>query len=205
MANLERLFDGVWRWTWFSEEKGMDFNGHVLETPDARVWLDPAYGDEALWLELEKIGRPDEILLSNRDHERASAELKRRYGAPVAIHEADAPFLSTPPERTFGDRDKLFGALQVFRFTKLKSPGECAFYWPERRMLFVGDAVTGHPAGRAGLVQKHLGRPEVLEDLQRLLSLDFDALLVGDGQPFKTGGKAALEKLLASAPAAAKR
>jgi glyoxylase-like metal-dependent hydrolase (beta-lactamase superfamily II) len=202
MARVERLFDGVRRWTWFSEEKGMDFNGWIIETPDARVWLDPAWGDDELWAELEKVGRPHEILLSNKDHERASAELKKKYGIPVAIHEADAPLLSTPPERTFRDREKLYGVFQVVRFTKLKSPGECAFFWPERRMLFVGDAVTGHPAGKAGLVQKHAGKPEVFEDLKKLLALDFDSLLVGDGEPFVKGGKAALESLLTSKVAA---
>ena len=42
----------------------------------------------------------------------------------------------------------------------------------------------------------------VLEDVRRLLALDFDTLLVGDGEPFLAGGKAAVERFLAAAPKA---
>lgn len=175
----------------------MDFNGYAVRLPAGLALIDPACSDDDDWSQLDALGRPAAILLTNKDHERACDELRRRFGAPVWIHEADAPLLQAPPDRSWADGETLLGALRVLRFTRLKSPGECAFWWPERRMLFVGDILTGHPAGELGLVMKHRDKPEVLEEVRRLLEPDFDALLVGDGQPFLEGGKSAVERFLA--------
>lgn len=195
---LTPLLPDVWRWTWFSQEKGMDFNGYAARLPQGLVLIDPAYSADDDWKELDALGKPAAILLTNKDHERASDELRGRFGAQVWIHEADAPLLNVKPDRTFGDDETLLGALRVVRCKHLKSPGECALLWTERRVLFVGDLVTGNPPGAIGLVMKHKDKPEVLEDVRRLLELDFDALLVGDGQPFLKDGKAAVERFLAA-------
>ena len=193
---LKPLVDGVLSWNWYSEEKGLNFNGYAVRLTSGLVVLDPAYADEPLWRELESPQTPSAILLTNKDHERASGELRRRWKCPVLIHEADAPLLQEPPDETFGDAGIVFGALTPVRFTRLKSPGECAFLWTERRILFVGDAVVGKPGGKLGVVKKHEGNPAVLEDLKRLLLLDFDAILMGDGEPILTGGQAALRDFL---------
>ncbi|MBI4249437.1 MAG: hypothetical protein HY611_08030 [Elusimicrobia bacterium] len=201
MSALTQVTEGVWRWKWFSDEKRMHFNGFCLGLRDGLVLVDPAYAGEETWREIENLGRPGHILLTNKDHERASDELRQRYKIPVWIHEADAPLLSAPPERTFQDGALLWGELETIRFRALKSPGECAFLWKERKILIVGDAVTGHPAGSIGLVKKHLGRAAVLEEIKKLPALDFDTLLVGDGEPFLSGGKQALKTFLESRPA----
>lgn len=193
---LAKILPDVWRWTWFSQDKGMEFNGHALRLPAGLVLVDPVYSGDDDWEPLDLLGRPSAILLTNKDHERAAGELHDRYGAPVWVHEADAEQLAAKPDWTFGDSAVLFERLAVVRFTRLKSPGECAFHWKERRILIVGDLVTGHPAGKVGLVTKHRDNPEVLAEIRRILDLDFDALLVGDGEPFLTGGKTAVAQFL---------
>ena len=196
MAKLEQVLDGVWRWSWYSEEKGMDFNGYAVRGPRGMVLIDPVCAPDDAWAQLAGLGRPAEILLTNKDHERASDELRRRFSVSVAIHEADAPLLAVRPERTFKDGELCSGFLEAFRFRSLKSPGECAFLWRERRLLFVGDALAGRPPGGLGLVKKHDGRPGVLEELRALLSLDFSAILVGDGEPILKDGKESLRLFL---------
>jgi glyoxylase-like metal-dependent hydrolase (beta-lactamase superfamily II) len=64
-----------------------------------------------------------------------------------------------------------------------KSPGEVALHWSERKLLIVGDAVIGNPAGHCGLLrEKVMDDPARLRrSVRKLLDLDFDALLVGDG------------------------
>lgn len=193
---IEPILPDIWRWTWFSQDKRMDFNGYAVRLPAGLVLVDPAYSEDDDWSELDKLGKPSAIVLTNKDHERASDELRRRFGAPVWIHEADAPLLQAKPDRAFADQDRLFDALDVVRFTKLKSPGECGLLWRDRRALFVGDLVTGNPPGSIGLVMKHQGKPEVLEDVRRLLELEFDSLLVGDGAPFLSSGPVAIRRFL---------
>jgi glyoxylase-like metal-dependent hydrolase (beta-lactamase superfamily II) len=78
-----------------------------------------------------------------------------------------------------------------------KTAGEIALFWPERRALAVGDLLIA-PYGRLGLVaeDKMEDPTQLKRSLARLKSLDFDALLVGDGDPLLSGAKAALEDFL---------
>ncbi len=84
-----------------------------------------------------------------------------------------------------------------------KSPGEVAFHWPERRLLIVGDAVIGNPPGRCGLLREAVmdDPPQLRESVRNLLELDFDTLLVGDGEPILEGAKVRLKELVESFPA----
>ena len=83
-----------------------------------------------------------------------------------------------------------------------KSPGEVALHWPERKILLVGDAVVGHPPGRCKLLpDKVVDDPARLRDSVRaLLALDFDILLVGDGDPILDSAKDRLRELVDSFP-----
>jgi len=83
-----------------------------------------------------------------------------------------------------------------------KSPGEVALHWPERRLLFIGDAVIGNPPGQCGLLrEKVMDDPARLRSsVRNLLELDFDALLFGDGVPILTDAHARLEALVATFP-----
>jgi glyoxylase-like metal-dependent hydrolase (beta-lactamase superfamily II) len=83
-----------------------------------------------------------------------------------------------------------------------KSPGEPAFYWSERKILLVGDAIIGNPPGRLGLLRENVmdDPPRLRESVRKLLDLDFDALLVGDGQPLLQDAKARLVDLVHTLP-----
>ena len=81
-----------------------------------------------------------------------------------------------------------------------KSPGEVALYWPERKVLVVGDAVIGNPPGRCGLLrEKVMDDPAQLRrSVRELLDLEFDVLLFGDGTAILEGAKARLAELVES-------
>jgi glyoxylase-like metal-dependent hydrolase (beta-lactamase superfamily II) len=83
-----------------------------------------------------------------------------------------------------------------------KSPGEVAFHWPERRVLIVGDAVVGNPPGRLSLLrEKVLDDPAKLrESVRQLVSLDFDRLLVGDGECVLNDARERLRELVETFP-----
>ena len=83
-----------------------------------------------------------------------------------------------------------------------KSPGEVVLHWPERRLLFVGDAVIGKPPGACGLLREQVidDLPRLRQSLRNLLELDFDALLFGDGVPILHDAKARLAELVGTFP-----
>jgi glyoxylase-like metal-dependent hydrolase (beta-lactamase superfamily II) len=140
------------------------------------------------------------VLLTNRNHFRASMKVRDRTGARIAIHARDAAFAR---EKGTAVDDDLQPGQRVGPFTVLdahgKSPGEIALHWPDRHILLVGDACVGKPPGECALLPDAVldDKPALIESLRRLAKLDFDSLLVGDGASILTGGRAALERLLA--------
>jgi len=196
---MRELFPGVLTWPWFSARHGYDFNGWLVRHPEGNLCIDPAEMTDQVLDELagEGVAR---VLITNRNHFRSSMRVKERTGARIAIHSADAAFAR---ERGTAIEDELrpgqrVGPLAVVAASG-KSPGEVALHWPERRILFVGDACVGNPPGECALLPDKVidDKSALIDSLRRLSRLDFDSLLVGDGASILEGGRAALERLVA--------
>ncbi len=195
---MQEIASDILIWSWFSEPHGYDFNGHLIRHPGGNLCIDPVKPSEE---DLESIvglgvGR---ILLTNRNHSRAANLVRLRSGAKTAIHPDDAHHARSQGAEIdealrVGEQ---IGPLEVIGVPG-KSPGEVAFYWRARRLLIVGDAVIGSPPGRCGLL-----REQVMDDavglrrsVRKLLDLDFDTLLVGDGASIIQGAKDRLRELV---------
>jgi glyoxylase-like metal-dependent hydrolase (beta-lactamase superfamily II) len=139
------------------------------------------------------------IVLTNRNHFRASARLKERTGATIAVHPADAEFVRSkgvPVDAPLATGERV-GPLTVVDASG-KSPGEIALHWPERRILLVGDACVGKPPGSCALLPDAVldDKRRLVASLARLAELEFDALLLSDGEPILQGGRDALRRLV---------
>ena len=86
-----------------------------------------------------------------------------------------------PVDRTLADGDQV-GPLQVLH-TPGHSPGHLAFWWPERRTLFAGDAIATWPEFAPGWPAFNLNERQHRASLQRLAELDAEVLAVGHGRP----------------------
>jgi glyoxylase-like metal-dependent hydrolase (beta-lactamase superfamily II) len=196
---MREILPGILTWTWFSARHGYDFNGWLVRQPGGNLCIDPVEMPDEVLEEIarEGVGR---VLLTNRNHFRASMKVRDRTGARIAIHARDAAFAR---EKGTAVDDDLQPGQRVGPFTVLdahgKSPGEIALHWPDRHILLVGDACVGKPPGECALLPDAVldDKPALIESLRRLAKLDFDSLLVGDGASILTGGRAALERLLA--------
>ncbi len=197
---MRQILPDIYTWRWFSEPHGYDFNGHLIVHPDGNICIDPVEpGDDGL-AEIGRLGVA-RIVITNRNHSRAANQVRAGTGARTAIHPDDAAHASdqgTELDDRLAVGDAI-GPLTVIAAAG-KSPGEVALHWPERRILFAGDAVIGNPPGACGLLrEKVMDDPARLrESVARLLELDFDTLLVGDGVPILEGAKARLAELVAS-------
>lgn len=89
------------------------------------------------------------------------------------------------------------GPLQVLH-TPGHTPGHLAFYWPERRMLFTGDAFVTWPRYCPGWPNAMLNVPQSWETLDRLATLDVDIICPGHGDSITSNGSAILQELAAS-------
>lgn len=199
---MKEILPGIYEWSWFSKEKGLDFNGHLVVEGDDRVIIDPPPMAEQDLAAVERLGPVTGIIVTNRDHVREAEDLRRRFKAPVLAPAADASQIEIPTDPTFHEGDSLPGGIQVIRIPDAKSPGESALYIARNKgVMILGDALIGKPAGALNLLppEKFKDPKKAREGIRVLLSFRFDAVLVGDGRSIVTGGRAAVEAFLNAA------
>ena len=196
--NMRDIVSDILTWPWFSEPHGYNFNGHLVRHPGGNICIDPVEPAED---DLDAIAQEGVawIILTNRNHSRAANRLRARTGARTVIHADDADHARSQGTElddglNLGDT---IGPLEVVDAAG-KSPGEVALLWPDRGILIVGDAIIGNPPGQCGLLpERVMDDPARLrKSLRKLLDLDFDILLVGDGEPILRDAKARLKELI---------
>src|SRR5688572_26324696 len=107
---MRQLLDGVWTWSTFDTARQVDFNGYHVTIGGWRALIDPVPFDAAA---IEALGAPAAIIITNKDHRRASPQARERWGARVLVHALDAPLMDGPVDGTFQDGELLGGALEV--------------------------------------------------------------------------------------------
>jgi len=199
---MQEILPDIYSWPWFSEPHGYNFNGHFIRHANGNLCIDPVEPSDEDLAELARQGVAH-ILITNRNHSRAANKIRARTGGRTAIHAADAPHARKEGAEL---DDELTPGNKVGPFVVVgapgKSPGEVVLHWPERKILLVGDAAVGDPPGRCKLLpDKVVDDPARLrESVRRLLALDFDILLVGDGVPILQSAKARLKELVDTFP-----
>ncbi len=77
-----------------------------------------------------------------------------------------------------------------------QSPGHLYHYWPERRVLFAGDAIVTWPRFMLGWPAFTLNRRHQRASLDRIAELDANVLAVGHGDPITSHGGERLSGLM---------
>ncbi len=91
-----------------------------------------------------------------------------------------------------GDR---VGPLHVMH-TPGHSPGHLAFYWPERRVLFSGDAIVAWPRFELGWPGFLLNKRAHQKSLRKMAELDTELLCTGHGEPITRDAAARIREAL---------
>ena len=199
---MREIVRGILTWPWFSEPHGYNFNGHLIRDPGGNICIDPVKPTEDDLTAIIREG-VTQIILTNRNHSRASNQVRARTGAQTAIHADDADHARSQEtdlddELTIGFR---IGPLEVIGAAG-KSPGEVALFWRDRGILIVGDAIIGNPPGQCGLLpERVMDDPARLRSsVRKFLDLDFNTLLLGDGESLLQDAKARLKELVKTFP-----
>lgn len=192
------MFDDMYCWSVFNEVRQIDFNGHLWVREGGNVLVDPVAMSAEDLKQFDELGGAKWIVITNRDHEREAAFFKARTGAEVVAHAADAEALGVEVDRTVEDGGKVVAGLRVVHLQYGKSPGEVALHWTKRGLLLAGDLVVGAPVGRFSLLmdEKLADPAKAALELRKLLALNFDSILVGDGHSIMTGAREALLQCL---------
>ena len=198
---MDEILKDVYTWSVFSEEKKLNFNGYFIPTQHAlfgNVVIDPPPVSDLDLAQMETLGSVQQILITNRNHIRWSRELQKKFDAEIRMNSADAQSEDMISEHNFGDSDMLAGFLKAVVIPDNKSPGETALYWEEKKILFLGDALIGKPPGEVSLLppEKYADIEKARAGIKVLDPLNFNSVLMGDGEPILTGGKKAIVRFL---------
>ena len=196
---MDEILKDVYTWSVFSEEKKLNFNGYFIPTQHplfGNVVIDPPPVSDLDLAQMETLGSVHQILITNQNHIRWSRELQEKFDAEIRMNSADAQTENMISNLNFGDGDMLAGFLKAVVIPDNKSVGETALYWEEKKILFLGDALIGKPSGEVCLLpsEKYAYIEKAKAGIKVLDDLNFDSLLMGDGDPIVTGGKKAIER-----------
>ena len=196
---MKQIAPGIQQWSFFSDEKQLDFNGLLLTMNDHRILVDPPPLDTEARMAVLKGPLLDYIVLTNRDHVRETEACQREFQAKVYAPAADAGQMNISPDKTYEDGELLPGGLWVIHLEGMKSPGESALFLERGKgILIVGDALIGKPPNHLSLLaaEKLPDIGKAKEGLRRLLKYNFDMVLVGDGASILTEGKEAVRRAI---------
>ena len=194
---MREIVPDVQTWSVFAPDKGYAFNGYAVATEDGTVLIDPPEPAEEGWSAIDMLAPFAGLWITNRNHSRAAATFRERYGLKVSAHEADAERLEAGADATVHGGERLPGEIELIHVPG-KSPGEIAFHVPRSNALIVGDVVIGVPPGELSTYPEKVidDMDELHRSAAHLLEYDFEALLLCDGEPIATGGREKLEQFL---------
>jgi hypothetical protein len=195
---MEEILPGIYHWTAHHEGIGAPVSSYYVES--AAAVIDPMVPEEGLeWFD----GKPlERVLLANRHHYRHADRFADRFDVPVLANEKGLHELEGKP------------AVESFSFGDEVAPGVVAQgfedSWPDEGVLVIADknaivladGVMRYGGNVSFVPDQYLGDdPEEEKTVLRaavrrvLDGLDFDAVLVGHGDPITSGGKAELQQL----------
>ncbi len=200
--SMRDIVSDILTWSWFSEPHGYNFNGHLVRDPGGSICIDPVEPtkDDMDALVRECVAW---IILTNRNHSRAANRVRASTGARAVIHADDADHARSQ-ETELDDALEVGGTVGPLELVDAsgKSPGEVALLWRARGILIVGDAIIGNPPGQCGLLpERVMDDPARLRrNVRKFLDLDFNILLVGDGESIRQNAKVRLKELVDTFP-----
>jgi uncharacterized cupin superfamily protein/glyoxylase-like metal-dependent hydrolase (beta-lactamase superfamily II) len=194
----ETAVDGVAMWWRWQADRGVNFNSWLVTGAAGAFVVDPLEPDDADVMARCRAAGARWVVITNRDHERAAAHFAHELDASIVAATADAASLGVRVDRTVVDGDDILG-WRVIMLDGYKTPGEMVLFSAERRAAISGDAFWGDPAGALRLMpDAKLADPvRAILSARRVLALELEHLLVGDGMPVFGGAHAALTRLIA--------
>jgi hypothetical protein len=192
---VDEIAPGIRHWKAPHPRIGAEVSSYFL--PGAAVLLDPLVPDAEME-QLEELGPPRHILLTNRHHWRDCTRLAERFGITVRAPRAGMhEFGEGDPVEPYDFGETLAGGAVTVHEVGGICPDESALHIPEVSALAVADGVVGY-GGLRFVSDRLMDDPENTKAALRAAyarlsgELDFENLLVAHGDPVVGGARGAL-------------
>ena len=196
---MYEILKNIYTWSVYSKEKRLNFNGYFIYSNNLalpNIVIDPPFINNSDLKQIDSLGGIQHIIITNRNHIRWSIELKEKYNAKISINFSDENKQNRVADNYFYNDELLFNFLKTIVIPDNKSPGETALYWQERQILFLGDALIGKPSGQVSLLppDKYINIEKAKKGIHVLDKLNFESILLADGDPILSNAKEAFNK-----------
>ena len=194
---LKRISANVLSWSEIhgaARNEPYPWNSYLILVPrqDVLALVDPLPLSPKKMREVEAIGTPTHILLTNNYHLRESPALRQRWGCEIRLHESGIEDAEVRIDNQLQDRDVLWEMIDVIHIPDMSFADEVSFLVKgEGGTLIVGDALCGGRNDR-GVPDGSLwiNHPEYFPDLQaarmglrKLGQYSFERLCFAHGSP----------------------
>ena len=149
---------------------------------------------------LDALGGVQWIIVTNSDHIRDAQALVEHTGAGVMGPRKESATFPLHCQRWLANEVEVESGLLSLELDGSKTPGELALVLDETTLI-TGDLIRCHQAGSLTMLpdDKLANKRQAVESVRWLSFLPLvETVLVGDGWPLFSGGKQALEELVAS-------
>jgi hypothetical protein len=194
---LSEVVPGIQHWSATHPNHGALVHSYYLAPQ--RAVLDPI-GAEGLQKALGQAGGVEQVLLTNRHHLRASAEIAAAFGAVLrcprpGLHEFQGP--DSPEFVAYDWGDEVVDGVTAHEVGSLAPDDGALHIAIGPGALALADSLIFDEDGLGFVPDSLMDDPEqtkegLLSSLRGLLRLEFDVLLMAHGAPLPAGGKQAL-------------
>ncbi len=161
--------------------------------------IDPFYPKSKKdWIGILALGQPTLIILTNGNHEREAAAIKKELHIPIACSEGAVHELSFRPDIILDGRMQIHGIRPIP--IEGAGPGELALFCQNHQALFIGDALINlADTGLCCLPDKYASDPKSLrKSIQNLCDYSFRLACFAHGDPLESNARSTILKLIAS-------
>jgi glyoxylase-like metal-dependent hydrolase (beta-lactamase superfamily II) len=183
-----RVTPALFAWQAYDPSSKVDLTSVAYLVGGRLVVVDPVELTGEAETELVAAGEPVAIVLTNGNHERASASLAASWKVPVLCHEEAVAGTDIVADAYVEDGQELFGGLAVMTLPG-GGPGELALYHARTQALSFGDLVINLPGYEFSLLpDKYCVDPrQARASLQKLQGLAVSRVTFAHGWPVVTG------------------
>ena len=197
-TELREIAKNLYGWASFHPQWKVDFNSYALKTAEGVVFIDPLKVEPDVLQQIEALGVPIAIFLTNAHHDRDSDWFRKKYGILVYAHEKAQADCDTKIDVLLMDGERLPGGVKAVHLPG-SSASETAYYVKSGGgIVLVGDTLLNQGDNGLTLVPEPYieDKKQALKSLQRLLELDFKIITFAHGKPLVGNAKSEITKFL---------
>jgi hypothetical protein len=197
---VDQVAPGIYAWQFYDPVVKADLFSTALETSAGTFLIDPIALEADSLRNVASRRKVSGIVVTNENHERATAQFAEGFSAPVYLHADLRNAMAFP--RTIGLRNKEIFSPGLTAIEIEGGPlGEIAVHLDaDGGTMVLGDGLINfEPYGFALLPAKYCSDFKLMHrSLSKLLDYTFERMLFAHGTPLLSGGRGRLEQLLAA-------